>query len=89
MATRPANGPFSGYVAIEYGLPRNAAVRLEVYDACGRLVDVVASGIGQPGYHTAVWKCTDEHGRTVAEGAYFVRLVADGVTLTSKVVKTE
>jgi hypothetical protein len=81
--------PFAGRVAIEYGLPRSANVRLEVYDACGRLVQVVAAGVGQPGYHTAVWQCTDERGRAVAEGAYFVRLTADGVTLTSKIVKME
>jgi hypothetical protein len=77
--------PFAGRVAIEYGLPRSADMRLEVYDACGRLVQVV----GQPGYHTAVWQCTDEYGRAVAEGAYFVRLTADGVTLTGKIVKME
>jgi hypothetical protein len=87
--TLRGSGPFAGRVAIEYGLPRSAAVRLEVYDACGRLVQVVAAGVGQPGYHTAVWKCTDEHGKAVAEGAYFVRLVADGKTLTSKLVKME
>jgi len=87
--TLKGNGPFSGRVTVEYGLPRSAVVRLEVYDACGRRVRVVASGLDQAGYHTAVWGCTDEHGRAVAEGAYFVRLVADGVTLTSKVVKTE
>jgi len=87
--TLSSNGPFAERVAIQYGLPRSAAVRLEVYDACGRLVRIVASGFDQAGYHTAVWKCADQHGRAVAEGAYFVRLVADGVTLTSKVVKTE
>jgi hypothetical protein len=87
--TLRGNGPFAGRVAIEYGLPKSTAVRLEVFDACGRLVRVVASGPDQAGYHTAVWKCTDEHGRAVAEGAYFVRFVADGATLTSKVVKTE
>jgi hypothetical protein len=89
VVTLRGNGPFAGRVAIEYGLPRSTNVRLEVYDACGRLVRVVASGASQAGYHTAVWKCTDQHGRAVAEGAYFVRLIADGVTLTSKVVKTE
>jgi hypothetical protein len=87
--TLRGNGPFAGRVAIEYGLPKSASVQLEVYDACGRRVRVVASGPYQPGYHTAVWKCTDEHGRAVAEGAYFVRLTADGATLTSKVVKAE
>jgi hypothetical protein len=81
--------PFAGRVAITYGLPRSADVRLEVYDACGRPVQVVAAGVGQPGYHTVVWRCTDERGRAVPEGAYFVRLTADGVTLTSKIVKME
>jgi len=81
--------PFAGRVAIEYGLPRSADVRLEVYNACGRLVQVVTAGVGQPGFHTAVWQCTDERGRAVAEGAYFVRLTADGATLTSKIVKME
>jgi hypothetical protein len=89
VLTLTGNGPFAGRVAIEYGLPKSAAIQLEVYDACGRRVRVIASGLNQAGYHTAVWKCTDEHGRSVAEGAYFVRLVADGVTLTSKIVKTE
>jgi len=82
-------GPAAGRVAIQYGLPRSAVIRLEVYDACGRRVRVLASGVGAPGYHTETWNCTDEHGRAVAEGAYFVRLMADDVTLTSKVVKTE
>jgi len=87
--TLSGGGPIAGRVAIEFGLPRSADMRLEVYDATGRLVRIVAAGVGQPGYHTAVWRCTDQHGRGVAEGAYFVRLTADGVTLTSKVVKLE
>ena len=87
--TLSGNGPFAGRVAIIYGLPRAADMRLEVYDACGRLVRVIVAGTGQPGYHTAVWQCADERGRAVPQGAYFVRLKADDVTLTSKVVKLE
>jgi hypothetical protein len=87
--TLSGSGPVAERVSIQYGLPRDAVVRLEVYDACGRLVSVLASGAGKAGYHTAVWKCADNHGRAVGQGAYFVRLAADDVTLTSKVVKTE
>jgi hypothetical protein len=87
--TLRSNGPFAGRVAIEYGLPRSANVRLEVYDACGRPVQVLAAGAGEPGYHTVVWHCADARGRELPEGAYFVRLKADGITLTSKVVKAE
>jgi len=87
--TLKGTGPAAGRVAIEYGLPRSAVIRLEVFDACGRQIRVLASGIGEPGYHNVSWNCVDAYGRAVAEGAYFVRLVADDVTLTSKVVKTE
>ncbi len=79
----------AGPASITYGLPRSTQVRLEVYDACGRPVQTLAAGVGEPGYHTVVWRCTDAHGRAVPEGAYFVRLVADGKTLTSKLVKLE
>ena len=87
--TLSGSGPAAGRVAIQYGLPRSAVIRLEVFDACGRRVRVLASGVGEPGYHNATWNCTDEYGRVVAEGAYFVRLIADDVMLTRKVVKTE
>jgi hypothetical protein len=72
-----------------YGLPRSANARLVVYDACGRPVQVLAAGVGEPGYHTVVWRCTDARGRAAPQGAYFVRLTADGVTLTGKLVKME
>ena len=86
-----STGPsvFAGRVSIMYGLPRSTDARLVVYDACGRPVQVLAAGVGAPGYHTVVWRCTDARGRAVPEGAYFVRLVADGKTLTSKLVKLE
>ncbi|MBM3332006.1 T9SS type A sorting domain-containing protein [candidate division WOR-3 bacterium] len=78
---------FSGSATIVYGLPKRTPVRLEVYDACGRPVQTLASGVGEPGYHTAVWHCTGADGRALPGGAYFVRLTTDGLTLTSKVVK--
>ena len=79
----------AGPASIMYGLPRSTQVQLEVYDACGRPVQTLATGVGEPGYHTVVWRCTDARGRSVPEGAYFIRLVADGKTLTTKLVKLE
>ena len=84
-----STGPsvFSGRATIVYGLPKSTPVRLEVYDACGRPVQILAAGVGEPGYHTVVWHCTDARGRALPNGAYFIRLTADETTLTSKVVK--
>ncbi|MBM3313435.1 hypothetical protein FJY70_02445 [candidate division WOR-3 bacterium] len=87
--SRLGSSPFTGRVAIRYGLPRSADVRLQVYDACGRPVRVIVAGVGSPGYHTVVWQGADENGQDAPHGAYFVQLTADGVTLTDKLVKLE
>ena len=38
---------------------------------------------------TVAWHGTDARGRTVPEGAYFVRLFTDDKTLTTKLVKLD
>ncbi len=79
----------AGRATIRYGLPKYADARLVVYDACGRPVQVLATGAAKPGYYTVTWLCTDERGRAVSDGAYFVRLTAGDKSLTTKLVKLE
>jgi hypothetical protein len=79
----------AGRATIMYGLPKDMAARLVVYDACGRPVQVLAAGAAKPGYYTVTWPCTDERGRAVPGGAYFVRLTAGDKSLTTKLVKLE
>jgi hypothetical protein len=78
-----------GGATIKYGLPRNMDARLVVYDACGRPVRVLTAGAAKPGYYMVTWQGTDERGRAVPGGAYFVRLTAGGKSLTAKLVKLE
>ena len=80
---------FAGRATIMYGLPKYMAARLVVYDACGRPVQFLAAGAAKPGYYTVTWQCTDERGRAVPNGAYFVRLTAGDKSLTTKLVKLE
>jgi hypothetical protein len=79
----------AGRTTIIYGLPKPMDARLVVYDACGRLVQVLAAGAAKPGYYTVTWQCADERGRAVPDGAYFVRLTAGDKSLTTKLVKLE
>jgi len=79
----------AGRATIMYGLPKYMDARLVVYDACGRPVQVLAAGAAKPGYYTVTWQCTDERGRAVPDGAYFVRLTAGDKSLTTKLVKLE
>ncbi len=80
---------FSRQVSISYGLPRAAEVKLEVYDASGKPVSTIEAGPKPAGYHTVVWDGADSYGTQLPTGAYFVRLAADGLTRTGKIVKLD
>ena len=71
--------PFAASTTLRYALPEAAEVRLEVFDALGRRVVVLAEGAHVAGSHTATW---DAQG--LASGVYVVRLVADGAVETRR-----
>jgi hypothetical protein len=69
--------PFNPSTAIVFGLPKDAAVRLEVFDILGRRVRTLLSGHQRAGYKRIVWDGRDGAGRPVASGIYFYRLATD------------
>ena len=71
--------PFNPNTSIEFSIPSAGAVRLEVYNANGQLVDVLADSQLRAGSHMAVWN-TDNH----SSGTYFYRLRHNGYTETKK-----
>jgi|GEM_PF-3543553 len=75
-----APNPFRTSTAIHFELARVSDVRLEVFDAGGRLVRRIAAGPQGPGTHLCVWNGRDQGERPVGSGVYFVRLCAPGVT---------
>lgn len=68
--------PFSGTTEIRFELPVAAAVRLEVFDAQGRVVRTLADGSFPVGLHSVVWDERDASGTRVRPGIYFYRIVA-------------
>jgi hypothetical protein len=76
--------PFQGPAWIEYGVPMEGEVRLMLYDASGRLVRELVSGIQESGTHRVLWDLRDRDGRRVPGGVYFSRLETDGRTRTRK-----
>jgi hypothetical protein len=71
---RPAPGRAA--LTAEYGLPAAGPALLEVYDARGERVAVLARGRLARGLHTTTWRP-----ERLAPGAYWWRLRADGVDL--------
>jgi len=69
--------PVMGATRISYAIARSGVVSLDVYDAAGRQVRNLASGIMKAGTHTAGWDSKDAGGTPVPAGVYYVRLSAD------------
>lgn len=73
-------------VEIRYDIAgaREAAVR--IFDVAGRMVRSVTTGLHESRPYTVVWDRTDDGGRVVPAGVYFVHLDSGNVSQTQKVV---
>ncbi len=63
--------------SVSYALERAGLASLNVYDATGRRVRNLVSGLVKAGLHTADWDGKDAAGRLVPAGVYYIRLSAD------------
>jgi len=68
--------PFKTSTSIRYGLPKKSDVNISVYNVSGRLVKTLFSGTQDAGTYNLEWNGTDNLGRPVASGAYFLRMEA-------------
>ncbi|MGB7055598.1 MAG: FlgD immunoglobulin-like domain containing protein, partial [bacterium] len=71
---------------IQYQISGRMQTRLAVYDACGRLVRILADGIMEPGYFSFTWDSHDDAGRKVPAGVYFVKLETTDYSKVEKAV---
>jgi len=79
--------PFNPITRLRLDLAHDARVAWAIYDVHGRLVRTLAAGPLAAGVHHRTWDGTDGHGRPVASGVYFQRvLMAGGAPLTGKLV---
>jgi uncharacterized protein (TIGR02145 family)/uncharacterized delta-60 repeat protein len=66
--------PFNASTTIEYGLPKNSELSISIYDIRGRFVKDIYTGEKQAGYHVTQWNGSNDVGRNVASGLYFIVL---------------
>jgi len=89
LATRlysPFPTPFSRSVAIRYTLDSERPVLLAVHDLAGRVVRTLVESSIKRGAYRATWDGKDGHGRTLANGVYFLKFTAGDYRATSKLV---
>lgn len=78
----PSPNPARASLTLRFSLPREAPVRLAIYDVSGRRVRQLASGAQPAGEHAISWDLRDDGGRSVGTGLYFARLEVQGSALT-------
>lgn len=67
--------PFNPRTTITYAVPREGRVHLQVFDARGGLVRVLADQRRAAGTYTAIWDGRDRKGDRMPGGVYLIRLV--------------
>jgi hypothetical protein len=69
--------PFNAVTRIDYYLPRKGFVSLCITNLLGQRVKSCISEDKNPGFHSVFWDGTDETGRQLGTGIYFIRLQSD------------
>jgi len=82
----PVPNPSRGAATLRFGLAREGAVRLELFDLAGRRVRTLAEGSRPAGTHVEAWDGRNERGTSVGAGIYFLRLVTPASTHHARVV---
>ncbi len=68
--------PFYEHTVINYQLPEEVMVNINVYDISGRKVCALFNGIQNPGYYNIIWNGYDNNGEKLESGVYFYNITA-------------
>jgi hypothetical protein len=72
--TRIAPNPIRSTATISYSLSRKQRTAVSLYDVSGRRLKTLVQGIQTPGRYSLAWDGTDDKGRLLSAGVYFVKL---------------
>lgn len=87
VESRP--NPFRTGTSIRFGLPRDARVRLTVFDATGRRVRRLLDAPRLAGPHAIHWDGRTDAGRSLPAGTYFYRLDTGAGTASGRVLRVD
>lgn len=73
--------PFNPVTNISFDIPKSSFVKLSVFDALGREIEVIANGYYQAGVYNIKWDATGYSG-----GVYFYRLTSEYFSDTKKMI---
>ncbi|MBX7042654.1 MAG: T9SS type A sorting domain-containing protein [Ignavibacteria bacterium] len=73
--------PFNPTTKFEFSLPRSSGIEISVYDQNGRFVRNLVSGYLGSGSYSLDWNAAD-----LPSGAYFVRMMSEGISITRRAI---
>jgi hypothetical protein len=73
--------PFNAKTMIQYDLPRQSDVSIEIFDILGRKIGTLSEGIKPAGNHLAIWDAGDK-----ASGIYFYRIKSSDFSATKRLL---
>ena len=79
--------PFESQLTVYYTLKEQGAIEVNIYDNIGRRIRMLDKGIRPAGKHVIRWDGTDDNGKLVSSGVYFVRWKSSGQTKTVSVIR--
>lgn len=82
----PLPNPARERTRIHFGLPTSSNWSLNVHDVAGRLVRALGAGRADAGEYSLEWNLSDDVGRRVPDGIYFVRLTTGAATRSSRAI---
>jgi hypothetical protein len=86
---RNVPNPFYGSTVIPYQIPIEGdmhSISIKIYDITGTYMRTLVDQPQRVGYHTVVWDGTDDSGKKVPSGVYFVRFESNNYCATRKLL---
>jgi M6 family metalloprotease-like protein len=81
--------PFKNQTIIQYTLPIESKVNLNIYNSAGILVRLLKSETEKSGVYRATWNGCDDKGKTVSQGVYFYQIKTENFKIIKKIIKIE
>jgi subtilisin family serine protease len=78
--------PFNASTTIQYYLPENTNLKIEVFNINGDLLKTVFNNYQIAGYHKFKWAGLNMHNNSVASGLFFYKLSAGKFSVTQKML---
>jgi hypothetical protein len=78
--------PFNPSTAIQYLVPKESHVTVEVYNILGEEIVTLVDGPHSPGCYVTVWNGRDAQDKLVSHGLYFCKMRTDGFREVKKMV---